>query len=71
MIEFDKTKLSNSQMIELLALIDRFNQSVSKYKRFLIDCSRKILHFIKQNQQKAVSFSSSNKAYVEDMKTPE
>lgn len=64
MVEFEKTKLSNSQMIELLSLVDRFNQSVSKYKRFLLDCSKKIVHFIKQNQHKAMNFSSSNKVYV-------
>lgn len=71
MVEFDKSKLSNSQMLELLALLDRFTQSTLKYKRFLNDCGKKILQFIKQNQQKALNFSSSNKVYVEDMKSPE
>lgn len=54
-----------------MSLVGRFDQSRSKYTRFLNDCAKRVLEFIKQNQQKAVSFSSSNKVYVEDMRSPE
>lgn len=39
--------------------------------RFLNDCAKKVIQFVRQNQEKAVSFSSSNKVYVEDMRSPE
>lgn len=38
--------------------------------RFLNDCAKRVMQFVKENQQKAVSFSSSNKVYVEDMRSP-
>ena len=71
MTQFDKNKLCNSQMMELLAMVSRFQQARIRHVRFLNDAAKRVVQFVKQNQQKAVNFSNSNKTYVEEIRSPE